>query len=30
MSGRKIIFEGSEVELDGGYSASALGFGILT
>ena len=30
MSGTKIIFEVSEDESDGGYSASALGFGIHT
>ncbi len=30
MSGTEIIFEVSEDELDGGYSASALGFGIHT
>ena len=30
MSGIEIIFEVSEDELDGGYSASALGFGIHT
>lgn len=30
MSGTKTIFEVSEDELDGGYSASALGFGIHT
>ena len=30
MSGMEIIFEVSEDELDGGYSASALGFGIHT
>ena len=30
MSGTEIIFEVSEGELDGGYSASALGFGIHT
>ena len=30
MSGTEIIFEISEDELDGGYSASALGFGIHT
>ena len=28
MSGTEIIFEVSEDELDGGFSASALGFGI--
>ena len=30
MSGAEIIFEVSEDELDGGYSASAPGFGIHT
>ena len=30
MPGTEIIFEISEDELDGGYSASALGFGIHT
>ncbi len=30
MSGTEIIFEVSEDELDGGYSAGALGFGIHT
>ena len=30
MSGTEIIFEVGEDELDGGYSASALGFGIHT
>ena len=30
MSGTEIIFEVSEDELDGGYSASAFGFGIHT
>ena len=30
MAGTEIIFEVSEDELDGGYSASALGFGIHT
>ncbi len=30
MSGTEIIFEVSEDEFDGGYSASALGFGIHT
>ena len=30
MSGTEIIFEVSEDERDGGYSASALGFGIHT
>ena len=30
MCGTEIIFEVSEDELDGGYSASALGFGIHT
>ena len=30
MSGTEIILEVSEDELDGGYSASALGFGIHT
>ena len=30
MSGTETIFEVSEDELDGGYSASALGFGIHT
>ncbi len=30
MSGTEIIFEVSEDALDGGYSASALGFGIHT
>ena len=30
MPGTEIIFEVSEDELDGGYSASALGFGIHT
>ena len=30
MSGTEIIFEVSEDQLDGGYSASALGFGIHT
>lgn len=30
MSGTEIIFEVSEDELDGGYSATALGFGIHT
>ncbi|MDE0717329.1 MAG: hypothetical protein OXH64_05250 [Rhodospirillaceae bacterium] len=30
MSATEIIFEVSEDELDGGYSASALGFGIHT
>ena len=30
MSGTGIIFEVSEDELDGGYSASALGYGIHT
>ncbi len=30
MSGTEIIFEVSDDELDGGYSASALGFGIHT
>ena len=30
MSGTEIIFEVSEDEVDGGYSASALGFGIHT
>ena len=30
MSGTEIIFEASEDEFDGGYSASALGFGIHT
>ena len=30
MSGTEMIFEVSEDELDGGYSASALGFGIHT
>ena len=30
MFGTEIIFEVSEDELDGGYSASALGFGIHT
>ena len=30
MSGTEIIFEVSEDELGGGYSASALGFGIHT
>ena len=30
MSGTEILFEVSEDELDGGYSASALGFGIHT
>ena len=30
MSGTEIIFEVSEDELDGGYSASAVGFGIHT
>ena len=30
MSGTEIIFEVSEDELDGGYSASALGYGIHT
>ena len=30
MSGTEIIFEISEDELDGGYLASALGFGIHT
>ena len=30
MSGTEIIFEVSEDELDGGYSASALGVGIHT
>ena len=30
MSGTEIIFEASEDELDGGYSTSALGFGIHT
>ena len=30
MSGTEIIFEVSEDESDGGYSASALGFGIHT
>ena len=30
MSGTEIVFEVSEDELDGGYSASALGFGIHT
>ena len=30
MSGTEFIFEVSEDELDGGYSASALGFGIHT
>ncbi len=30
MSGTEIIFEVSEDELDGGWSASALGFGIHT
>ena len=30
MSGNEIIFEVSEDELDGGYSASAPGFGIRT
>ena len=30
MSGTEIIFEVSEDDLDGGYSASALGFGIHT
>ena len=30
MSGAEIIFEVTEDELDGGFSASALGFGIHT
>ena len=30
MSGTKIIFEVTEDEVDGGYSASALGYGIHT
>ena len=30
MSGTEIVFEVSEDEVDGGYSASALGFGIHT
>ena len=30
MSGTEIIFEVSEDELDGGYSASALGYGVHT
>ena len=30
MSGTEIIFEVTEDELDGGFSASALGFGIHT
>ena len=30
MSGTEIIFEVSEDEIDGGYSASALGYGIHT
>ena len=30
MSGTEIIFEVSEDEMDGGYSTSALGFGIHT
>ena len=30
MSGTEIIFEVSEDEMDGGWSASALGFGIHT
>ncbi len=30
MSGTEIIFEVSDDEIDGGYSASALGFGIHT
>ena len=30
MSGTEVIFEVSEDEFDGGYSASALGFGIHT
>ena len=30
MSGTEIIFEVSEDELDGGWTASALGFGIHT
>ena len=30
MSGTEIIFEVSDDELEGGYSASALGFGIHT
>ena len=30
MSGTEIIFEVSDGEIDGGYSASALGFGIHT
>ncbi|MYD92741.1 MAG: 2-oxoisovalerate dehydrogenase [Chloroflexi bacterium] len=30
MAGTEIIFEVSEDELDGGYSASALGYGIHT
>ena len=30
MSGTEIVFQVSEDELDGGYSASALGFGIHT
>ncbi len=30
MTGMEIIFEVSQDELDGGYSASALGFGIHT
>ena len=30
MSGTEITFEVSEDEVDGGYSASALGFGIRT
>ncbi len=30
MSGIEIVFEVSEDEVDGGYSASALGFGIHT
>ncbi len=30
MSGTKIVFQVSEDELDGGYSASAFGFGIHT
>ena len=30
MSGTEIVFEVSEDEIDGGYSASALGYGIHT
>lgn len=30
MSGTEIVFEVTEDEVDGGYSASALGFGIHT